>query len=228
MNAMQPLSPGLLLGLLVPALPALAQFDPPRTDLPPLAHRRAETLKKYDRDTNGRLSEAEREQMRKDWAAQMLSGAGRRRGGFPIPPELLQEFDKDRDGELGEKEEQQMRTTMQRRFEEVQKKYDADKSGELDPDELDKARADAEAGKLPGVPRFFFMRPGPRGGRGGRFFGARSENEFLLKFDRDGDGRMSAEELAAARAERDRLRAEAQRNVGKDIDNSPQPERKRP
>jgi hypothetical protein len=110
----------------------------------------------------------------------------------------------------------------------VQKKYDADKSGELDPDELDKARADAEAGKLPGVPRFFFMRPGPRGGRGGRFFGARRENEFLLKFDRDGDGRMSAEELAAARTERDRLRAKAEKSADKDGETSPQPEKKRP
>lgn len=205
-------------GLFLAVTPGRGQFfDQPRTDLPPISQRRAELLKKYDADANGRLSEAERERMRKEWAAQMLSASGRRRGGFPMPPELIKEFDKDGDGDLNEEEQQELRATMQRRFEELRKKYDADGNGQLEPEEMEQARADSEAGKLPGIPRFFLMGPGgPRGGRGRGFFGARSESEFLRKFDRNGDGRLSEEELAAARAERDRQRAEGQKQAEKE------------
>src|SRR5437867_3032117 len=90
-----------LAGLLFSGLPCAAQFfDPPRANLAPVAERRAELMKKYDQDANGRLSAAERERMRKDWAASQLQGAGRNRGRFPVPPELLKEFDKDGNGEL--------------------------------------------------------------------------------------------------------------------------------
>src|SRR5947209_4858241 len=83
-----------------------------------LKGRRAAALKKFDKDGDGKLNEAEREVMRKERFAERLREARAGRGGFrfPIPPELVKKYDKDGDGRLNEQEEQAAREGMRRQW----------------------------------------------------------------------------------------------------------------
>ncbi len=208
--------------LLAGVLPATAQFpDAPRDDLPPLAERRAAVLKQFDRDSDGLLQVAEREAARKAWAARMLTQR-RDRGMFQPPPEILAEFDANKDGELDDEEGRVAGETMGRRFEQMRKDYDKNTNGRLDQEEIDFAVADIDAGKLKGIPKMFVQfaggGPGRRGGgpggprgRGGPG-GPEGDSDpaaVVRSADRDGDGRLSAAELAGVRAEWARRRAAA-------------------
>ena len=166
---------------------------------------RAAALKKYDKNGDGRLNETEREAMRRERANQRPGGerSGRGDGNFIFPPEVVKKYDQDGDGRLSEQEAQAARDGLRKQWEEVQKKYDANSNGRLEPEEMEALRKDAEAGKIEGLPRFFGLRR-PRSSSGARF----DQPEFLRQFDRNGNGRLSEGELKAARAARERLRAE--------------------
>jgi Ca2+-binding EF-hand superfamily protein len=165
---------------------------------PTLSPRRAAALKKYDKDGDAKLNEAEREAMRKTVAAQKLQAARRGGMGFMLPPEVVKKYDKDEDGVLDEEESQAAREGMRKQFEEVRKKYDKNGDGNLDAAESEAMRKDAEAGKIAGVPRFFGGGPRPPGF--GRPQGP-SREVIMQQADKNRDGRLSAEELQAARAE---------------------------
>ena len=169
---------------------------------------RAAALKKYDRDGDGRLSDTEREVMRKQVFEQRRRevGNGRGRMAFQFPPEIVEKYDRDGDGQLNEEESQAARAGIQKIFQELQKKYDANGNGHLDPEEMEKLQADGAAGKLEGVPRMFFRMGGPRRGR--RSPGERpSAQDIARQMDRDGDGRLNEEELKAARAALEKLQS---------------------
>jgi len=165
---------------------------------------RAATLKKYDRDGDGRLSDAERETMRKevfDKRRRDVDG-GRGRRMFQFPPEIVQKYDKDGDGQLNEEEGQAAQAGIQKMFEQLRKQYDANGNGRLEPEEAEKLQADGAAGKLEGVPRMFFSMGRPR--RGPRAGSRLSSRDLLRQMDKDGDGRLNEEELKAARVEREK------------------------
>ena len=165
----------------------------------------AAALKKYDHDGDGRLSDAERETMRKEVFDKRRRdvGGGRGRRMFQFPPEIVQKYDKDGDGQLNEEEGQAAQAGIQKMFEQLRKQYDANGNGRLEPDEAEKLQADGAAGKLEGVPRMFFSMGRPR--RGPRAGSRLSSQDLLRRMDKDGDGRLNEEELKAARAEREKM-----------------------
>lgn len=166
--------------------------------------RRAAALKKYDKDGDGKLNEAEREAMRKAVAAQRIQAARRGGGSFMVPPEILKKYDKDGDGVLDEEESQAAREGMRKQFEEIRKKYDTNGDGNLDATEMEALQKDAQSGKLDGVPRFF---GGPPRSSRNTAVGP-SRDEIIQRQDKNHDGRLSAEELQAVRAEIAKQRAD--------------------
>ena len=108
---------------------------------------REEILKRYDKDGDGQLSEAERQQLRQDHADRRGSGDGK--GGpdrqRPRREEMLKRFDQNGDGELNEDERQAMHEARQERRsgsggnrpgrEEMMNKFDTDGDGELNEEE---------------------------------------------------------------------------------------------
>lgn len=123
---------------------AAAQDKPKRPDrpIPP------EMLKKFDKDSDGKLSDDERKAMREE----MKAMNGKREA------EMLKKFDTDGDGKLSDEEKIARREAMEARRKELLEKYDADKDGKLSPDEMKTARDAGE--ELP-------MVRGPRGKKGG-------------------------------------------------------------
>ena len=165
----------------------------------------AATLKKYDRDGDGRLSDAERETMRKQIFEQRRRsiGGGRCRRAFQFPPEIIKRYDKDGDGQLNEEESQAAQSGIQKMFQELHAKDHYNTNGRLDPDEMDKIQADKAAGKLEDVPQIF-LQMGRRRGPGSS---ARPPSvEVAKQMDRNRDGRLDEEELKAARTELEKLR----------------------
>lgn len=167
---------------------------------------RAAVLKKYDQDADGRLTDAEREAMRKARFAERLQGARSGRGGFRFqwPPEVVKKYDKDKDGKLDDTENLEAMEGVRKQMEEVTKEFDKDGNGQLEEAELDAVRAAIDSGKIEGLPRMFFFQQGRRGGgpRGGNPWGGPPENprdEILRKADKDQDGKLNEEELRAAR-----------------------------
>ena len=181
-----------------------AQAPDQNNTLSYLQARRAAALKKYDKDGDGKLNEAEREAMRKAVAAQRLQAARRGFAAMMLPPEIVKKYDKDGDGTLDDEESQAAREGIRKQFEEVKKKYDKNGDGNLDPSEQEAMQKDAEAGKIEGMPRFF---AGPRPPGVGRPSGP-SREEIIQRMDQNRDGRLSAEELQFVRAELAKLRAE--------------------
>ncbi len=108
-----------------------------------------EILKKYDKDGDGKLSEAEHTAMAADRKA---IGEKRRQ-------EALKKYDKDGDGKLSETERQTMRDEMEATRKAFMEKYDTDKDGRLDPAEK-KVAIDAGVEIPPGRPRV--VEPGKR------------------------------------------------------------------
>jgi len=120
--------------------------------------RAAEFLKKFDKDGDGKLSDAER-------AEAMKSRGGP--GGRPDPArmqELVKKFDKDGDGKLSETEREAARAEMAKnrpaggrpdaaKMQEIIKKFDKDGDGKLNDAEREAARAEMgknrPAGKRP-------------------------------------------------------------------------------
>lgn len=191
-----------LLGLLfwsIAEWTGMAQFFPPNE---PVAQRRAAAMKRYDVDGDGRLNGTERETLRKARFNEALQSerSGRRRGGFPMPPEVVKKYDKDGDGQLNDDESRAAFDGIRKQWEELRKKYDKDASGELEPEEMDLLAADVQAGKIEGMPRMFMPF-----GRQPRM----TERERIVKgMDKDGDGRLNADELAAVRAELERKKGQ--------------------
>lgn len=179
---------------------------------PGIEARRTELLRQFDADGDGWLNEAERTRMRHEWWSQQLSNSGRRRGMFPMPPEIIKEYDKDGDGQLSDAEESAAREGIRRNWEDAQKKYDTDHDGRLDEAETAVLQADGQAGKIKGVPRFFFMRRGPGRPQAGEPGQKPGPAEIARKHDKDGDGRLSSEELSLARQELGKIRSSAPSN----------------
>jgi Ca2+-binding EF-hand superfamily protein len=167
---------------------------------------RTAALKQYDRDRDGRLSDAERETMRKEVFAERRRSTGRR-GGMMFPPEIVAKYDKDGDGSLNDTEARAAQEGLTKMFQNLQKKYDANGNGNFEPSEIEKLQADAAAGKLEDVPRFFIQMLGSQGRRP-RSGGPPSSGQQmdLRQFDKNGDGRLNEEELRAARAGQERSR----------------------
>ena len=98
---------------------------------------RAEMMKKFDKDGDGVLNEAERTAMREAMGARKGGVVGER----PSREEMLKKFDKDGDGQLNEEERAAMREAMGGRpggpegerpdREEMLKKFDKDGDGQL-------------------------------------------------------------------------------------------------
>ena len=86
-------------------------------------------IKKFDADGDGKLSDEERENARKQ-----MPGKGRK-----LPPEVLQKFDKDGDGELNGEERAAAREQFEKRKAEALEKFDADGDGKLSLTERRKA-----------------------------------------------------------------------------------------
>jgi len=174
-----------------------------QSEAPEAGNWRTAALKQYDRNSDGRLSDAERETMRKEVFAQRRRSSGRGRG-MMFPPEVVTKYDKDGDGSLDDTEGRAAHEGMMKIFQDLQKKYDKNGNGDFEPPEVEKLQADAAAGKLEDVPRFFIQMLGSRGRRP-RFGGppASGQQMDLRQVDKDGDGRLNEEELRAARAARE-------------------------
>src|SRR5262245_31025680 len=85
---------------------------------------RVAALKQFDRDHDGRLSDAERESMRKEVFAERRRSTGRGRG-MMFPPEIVAKYDKDGDGSLNDTEARAAQEGLTKMFQNLQKKYDA-------------------------------------------------------------------------------------------------------
>lgn len=79
---------------------------PPPEGFPRRMNMPAEVLKKYDKDGDGKLSQEEREAMRKDRQAEFEANRAKQRAEFE------KRFDKDGDGKLNAEEEAAMREEM--------------------------------------------------------------------------------------------------------------------
>jgi len=152
--------------------------------------RRAELVARYDRNADGRLDAAEREQMRLSLKEQRLRNAS----GFTVPPEFLAKHDTNRDGQMSGDE---WRVAWEAETKILMETYDADKDGTLNKSEKQAMMADVRRGKITGIPAFFAERmaqdPVPAEP------GYLEEQRRLLKFDANGDGLASEDELARIR-----------------------------
>jgi Ca2+-binding EF-hand superfamily protein len=105
---------------------------------------REEMLKRYDKDGDGRLSEAEREQLRKDRATREGKQAQDQ-----SRKEIMRRFDVDGDGQLNDAERAALHAEMQKHpdmalvwREKMLKKYDQDGDGELNGEEREAMKDD--------------------------------------------------------------------------------------
>ncbi len=161
---------------------------------------RAKLVAQYDANEDGRLDAAERETMRLAAKRGSEGNGGRRgrRGRWSPPAGWLERYDRNKDGELDRGEQSVAFAGEQDR---IRQAFDTDGDGSLNAAEKGKLKEALDRGEFEGVDRFIAMQVGGfedprrrgRGGRGG------SGNEWL-KFDRDGDGLASREELEAIRA----------------------------
>ncbi len=122
---------------------------------------RADMVKKYDKDGDGKLDEAERNTMREDITKNRGNAPG---GRGPTREAMMKEFDTDGDGKLSDTERQVAMTEMRKRYqeqgvpgraggpngrpqfnrEELLKKHDKNGDGKLDDQERTAAREDVE------------------------------------------------------------------------------------
>lgn len=157
------------------------------------AQRRTELLKEFDANRDGRLDDGEREKLRLTHQQARLN----KKPGYTLPADFLAKYDASKDGEMQPAE---WKVAWDAETKILTDTYDADKSGELSKTEKAAMLADVGKGKITGVPAFFAGRLAEDQ--------SKSEPEYLesqralLKFDADGDGRASAEELARLRASR--------------------------
>lgn len=122
--------------------------------------RRAEFMKRYDKDGDGEINEEERAAMREEFEKRREEARA----------EMLKQYDKDGDGEMSEEERTAAREDMRNKYQEITKKHDKDGDGRLSREEREAAR---EAGAFEGMVSPFALGRGPRGrgdgeGRRGR------------------------------------------------------------
>lgn len=171
----------LLLGVIGEAAEPPVSFDQRRTEL----------LKEFDANHDGRLDDGERNKMRLVRQQIRLKP----NSGFPLPADFLAKYDASKDGEM-QPGEWKVAWDAETRI--LLETYDADKNGTLGETEKAAMLSDVGKGKITGVPAFFAGRMAQ-----GQ---TKSDPKYLeasqarLKFDADGDGRASAEELARLRA----------------------------
>ncbi|MFH1227655.1 MAG: EF-hand domain-containing protein [Planctomycetota bacterium] len=161
--------------------------------------RRAEMLKKYDKDGDGKLSESEFGQMRKDEEAARWA-------------EIIKKYDKDGDGKLSESEFEQMRKDEEdTRQAEMLKKYDKNRDGKLSESEREQMRTDNQNknnGPISDTKRTGLQK-GDEAHRA----------EMLKKYDKDGDGKLSESEREQMRTDEAAARwAEILKKYDKDGD----------
>ncbi len=164
--------------------------------------RRKAVLAEFDRDGDGRLNATEREaarEGRKEQASGKGRGKGRKREEEPHPPELLAKYDKDKSGWIDGSEWDVAGPAESAK---IKKQFDADANDVLDGEEKQAMWGAIRSGKLKGlyagIAHYFFLREDER--KKGSSFVERQRR--LLKYDTDGDGLASREELAAIRADR--------------------------
>ena len=153
--------------------------------------------------------------------------------GRPSREEVMKKFDKDGDDELEGEEFEAARQWVDRRFKEIRDGADTDKDGQLNTAERAALSKQIEAGKFDdmGWLTRFIVRS-PRGGRGDRNRDMRrgesgqSRGGILRRSDKDGDGRLSGEELSAARAALKQFEAEREREERTGIRRVPSRERR--
>ena len=142
----------------------------------------------------------------------------------------LKKYDKNGNGKIDPEEQAAVRTDRrnqnQTRMKQWQEKnwdkiksYDKNADGKINRDEMRPLFQDVRAGKIEGVevPQGFGRRAAGRSGRGGDR--PQFDREAMKKYDKDGNGELSREERAAARAEfsgsRDSQRKQRQRGGSK-------------
>ncbi len=153
--------------------------------------RRTALVEKHDKNADGRLDAAERELMRLAMKEQRLEKAG---SSFKIPPEFLAKYDANKDGEM---QGDEWRVAWEAETKILREAYDADKDGSLNKEERQAMMADVGKGKITGIPAFFAGRMVNDPGSAEPTYLA--EQQELLRFDADGDGLASADELARIR-----------------------------
>ena len=173
-------------------------------------------LAKYDANKDGRLSAGEREVIRID----RLQPETRERSGrrsFRYPDTVVARFDKDDDNELDGEEFAAARDWVDKRFKEINAEYDADKDGRLNTAERATLSKQIEAGKFEDIGWLTRYLVRSRGGGGERSRdmrrdeGEQSRGGILRRSDKDRDGRLSEEELTAARESLKIFEAERER-----------------
>jgi hypothetical protein len=173
-------------------------------------------LAKYDANKDGRLSAAEREVIRID-RLQPKTGERSGRRSFRYPDTVVARFDKDDDNELDGEEFAAAREWVDKRFKEINAEYDADKDGRLNTAERAALSKQIEAGKFEDIgwlTRFLIRSRGDRDDRSRdmrRDKGEQSRGGILRKSDKNRDGRLSEEELTAARESLKKFEAERDR-----------------
>ncbi|MDP6795114.1 MAG: hypothetical protein QGG00_06955 [Verrucomicrobiota bacterium] len=190
-------------------------------------------LAKYDANKDGRLDTAEREIIRTDRLKPQSRERSSRRQ-FRYPDEVIARFDKDGDNELEGEEFETARQWVDKRFKEINAEYDADKDGRLNTAERDALSKQIEAGKFKDIGWLTrYLVRSPRSSRGDRNRDMRrddksgqSRGSVLRRSDKDGDGRLSREELTVARAALKRFEAELERERRTGIRRVPSRERR--
>ena len=129
------------------------------------AARKADMLKKFDKDGDGKLSDAEKTALRAEMQNRQ-GGKDRRQWTPEQRADMLKKFDKDGDGKLSDAEKTTLRADMQKRRggkdrsqrtpeqrAETLKKFDKDGNGELSVDERNAAREAMKASRSEGEKR---------------------------------------------------------------------------
>ena len=133
---------------------------PPENNDP--AARKAEMLKKFDKNGDGKLNDEEKSTLRVEMQNRRR-GKDRKQWTPEQRNEMLKKFDKDGDGELSDAEKTTLRAEIQNRRggrdrkqwtpeqrDEMLKKFDTDRDGKLSQEEQDTAREAMKASRTKG------------------------------------------------------------------------------
>ncbi len=165
-------------------------------------------IERFDQDGNGRLDASEREGMRQTVAAEALEE--QEGGDKGLPTEFIEKHDANKNGKMDDPE---WGPAIEKEVAVIVKRFDADGSGKLDKTERAAVRESMKKGEYEGVYGYFAGRASEdpeakkRRRGGGPSYLAKSQE--LLKFDRDGDGVASREELQAIRESRSKKAVES-------------------
>ena len=141
---------------------AVTTFAAPSKNNDP-AVRKAEMLKKFDKDGDGKLSDEEKSTLRAEMQNRRGGGRDRKQWTPEQRDEMLKKFDKDGDGKLSDEERTTLRAEIQNRRggrdrkqwtpeqrDEMLKKFDTDGDGKLSQEERDTAREAMKASRTKG------------------------------------------------------------------------------